>query len=153
MKQTASNLQDHTGYWLRILSNHISGTFTERMAKHDVSVPQWVVLRVLFDADSLPLKEIVSRVGVDQGSLSRMVERLIKRGLVARIVDVHDRRAVAISLTKEGRKLVPKLAKDADTNDQAFFGSLPEKERAQFLATIKKILTLNQSDTQSIPLE
>jgi DNA-binding MarR family transcriptional regulator len=153
MKSTPSDLQDYLGYWLRKLSNHVSGSFAERLGKFGVSGPQWVVLRVLFDHGSLPLKDIVSQVGVDQGSLSRMVDRLLTRGLVLRDENPNDRREVAISLTKEGRQLVPKLAHEADENDRAFFGKLPKQQREQFLATIKTLLALNRSDSMRIPME
>lgn len=75
-----SQLDQHIGFWLRKLSNQVSSSFAHRMEAHGVSVAQWVVLRVLFDHPSLPLKEIVARVGVDQGALSRMVDRLVLRG-------------------------------------------------------------------------
>jgi DNA-binding MarR family transcriptional regulator len=149
MPKKPSALPNHLGYWLRKLSNAVSSSFAERLARHDVSVPQWVVLRVLFDHDSLPLKDIVARVEVDQGSLSRMVDRLMARGWVQRAADAGDRRAVAISLTREGRSLVPKLAAEADRNEEAFFSELSEPERKNFLAAIQKLLTCNQSDGRS----
>jgi len=149
MQKEPSALPDHLGYWLRKLSNAVSGSFAERLAIHDVSVPQWVVLRVLFDRDSLPLKEIVARVEVDQGSLSRMVDRLIARGWVRRNADAIDRRTVAISLTKEGRCLVPKLAAVADKNEKAFFSGLSAAKREEFLRTIQALLTQNKSDGRS----
>lgn len=152
MKSAPSELEDHLGYWLRLLSNHVSDTFAERLGRHVVSVPQWVVLRVLFDHDSLPLKEVVARVGVDQGSLSRMVERLMTRGLVERREDAEDRRAVAISLTREGRRLVPKLARDADENDRDFFAPLSASKRREFLEMVQTLITANASVGRGMPL-
>jgi len=149
MQKNPGALPDHLGYWLRKLSNAVSSSFAARLAAHDVSVPQWVVLRVLFDHDSLPLKDIVARVEVDQGSLSRMVDRLLARGWVQRVADAADRRAVAISLTKEGRRLVPKLATEADKNEAAFFSGLSESERMKFFQTIQKLLAQNKSDGRS----
>jgi len=149
MPKTPSALPDHLGYWLRKLSNAVSASFAARLALHDVTVPQWVVLRVLFDQDSVPLKDIVARVEVDQGSLSRMVERLMARGWVQRTADPSDRRAVAISLTPIGRSLVPKLAAEADKNDQAFFAGLSPTEREKLLRTMQKLLAQNHSDERS----
>lgn len=149
MPKKPSALPDHLGYWLRKLSNTVSESFAGRLAPHGVSVPQWVVLRVLFDHDSLPLKDIVARVEVDQGSLSRMVDRLIARGWVRREADAGDRRAVAISLTAEGRNLVPKLAAEADGNDAEFFSALSRAESEKFLRTIQMLLHQNKSDGRS----
>lgn len=150
-KSNPSPLRRHLGYWLRQLSNHVSNSFAERLEKHDVSVPQWVVLRVLFDHDSLSLKSIVERVGVDQGALSRMVERLVVRGLVVRRESPSDRREIAVFLTKEGRQLVPKLAQEADENDRAFFGQLSDEQQAEFLKTIKALLAVQPGGLDGIP--
>ncbi len=146
-----SNFEDHLGYCLRKLSNQVSRAFAERVEKHNVSVANWVVLRLLFDHESLSLKEIVSHVGVDQGALSRMVERLVVRELVTRKESPCSRREVAISLTEAGRKLVPKLAREATENDRAFFNRMPEQQRRHLLSAIKTLLSLNPSN--DIPLD
>jgi DNA-binding MarR family transcriptional regulator len=144
-----SELPQHLGYWLRKLSNAVSSSFAGRLARYEVSVPQWVVMRTLYDYDSLSLKEIVARVEVDQGSLSRMVERLAARGWVQRKADPKDGRAIAISLTRTARSLVPKLAAEADANDEAFFANLPVKRRQDLLKTIHLLLADHQGDKRS----
>ncbi|HZZ18919.1 MAG TPA: MarR family transcriptional regulator [Opitutaceae bacterium] len=145
-----SNLEDHTGYWLRKLSNHVSASFERRLQAHGLSAASWVVLRILHGNDALSLKEIVGRVGVDQGALSRMIERLSSRSLVSRTTSPTSRREVSISLTQEGRRLVPVLAHEADENDKDFFGRLPAKRRAEFEATLHTLLAMNPSS--DIPL-
>lgn len=138
-----SRLEDHLGYWLRCLSNLVSDSFAGRLEGHGVSVPQWVVLRCLFDVEASPLNELAREVGVDGGALSRMVERLVQKGLVSREADPADRRAVRIRLTDAGRKLVPVLAREADRNDAAFFCVVDADERARLLATVKALLEKN----------
>ena len=49
---TISNLEKHLGYWLRCLSNFVSGGFAGKLAARDVSVAQWVVLRTLYDTET-----------------------------------------------------------------------------------------------------
>ena len=137
-----SKLSDHTGYWLRILSNHVSGSFAARLGKHGVSVPQWNLLRVAYDREGATSTELAEALDTDPGALSRMIDRMILGGWVVRKESVSDRRAVAVSLTERGRKLVPELAREADENDRAFFGGLGGEEEA-FLATIHKLLRIN----------
>jgi DNA-binding MarR family transcriptional regulator len=146
-----SDLEDHVGYWLRKLSNQVSHAFASRLEGHGVSVAHWVVLRVLYDHPSLPLKEIVARVGVDQGALSRMVDRLVSRGLVSRRENPNSRREVAISLSSEARRLVPKLAREADENDRFFFRHLNALEREALLSSIKTLLAQNPS--KGVPID
>jgi DNA-binding MarR family transcriptional regulator len=105
-----------------------------------------VVLRVLFDHESLSLKDIVARVEVDQGSLSRMVDRLIARGWVERVQALDDRRAIAVSLTDAGRNLVPSLAAEADRNELAFFARMKANAKGfwiRFRGCFSKIKATN----------
>lgn len=153
MKNNISPLDAHVGFWLRKLSNAVSQSFAERVERHGVSVANWVVLRVLYDHEALALKEIVERVGVDQGSLSRMVDRLLARGLVERVENPDDRRAVQISLTREGRRLVPKLAREADENDRVFFAAMAGREREKLLKTIQALLMANGVNAADKPLD
>jgi DNA-binding MarR family transcriptional regulator len=142
MLKTVSNFEYHIGYWLRCMSNFVSLTFAERLAKQDISVPQWVVLRTLYDHDNATLNEAAELVGVEKSTLSRMIERLVQRGLVNR-AEGADRRSVGLSLTPAARKLVPQLAKLADLNDEEFFKTLSPKQRDEFLGTIKQLLEAN----------
>ena len=141
-RSNPSHLHSHLGYWLRCLSNLVSSTFAERLAKKDISVPQWVVLRTLYDRRDVTLNEAADEVGVDKSSLSRMVERLVQRGLLSR-TEGKDRRSVGLALTPVAMKLVPQLAKLADENDEQFFHSLSAKQREAFVATIKQLLEVN----------
>jgi DNA-binding MarR family transcriptional regulator len=82
-----------------------------------------------------------------------MVERLMVRGLVVRKESPNSRREVAISLTEAGRKLVPKLAQEADENDRVFFKQLPAKRRAELLTTIRTLIAQNQNDSARHPIK
>ena len=144
-KSVPGKLEEHLGYWLRCLSNFVSHGFAERLAGQDISVAQWVVLRTLYDSSGVTLNEAAAQVGVDKSSLSRMVERLVQKRLVNR-TQGDDRRSVGLALTPAGKKLVPHLAQLADENDVAFFDMLSPKKRAEFLATIKQLLTANGWD-------
>ncbi len=142
-KQHPSRLDDHLGYWLRCLSNLVSAGFAARLDRHGVSVAQWVVMRCLYDAEGASLNELAAAVGVDNGAMSRMVERLSQKSLVVRQADPGDRRAVRLRLSDAGKGLVPLLAKEADENDAAFFGVIGEGERRALLATVQALLEKN----------
>ena len=144
-KAGPSHLHSHVGYWLRCLSNLVSSTFADRLAKRDISVAQWVVLRTLYEKRNVTLNEAAAEVGVDKSSLSRMVERLVQRGLLVR-GEGSDRRSVGLALTPAAVKLVPQLSALADKNDEEFFTGLSAREREEFLATIKRLLSANGWD-------
>jgi DNA-binding MarR family transcriptional regulator len=141
-KVNISNLEDHIGYWLRCLSNCVHNSFAASLAEHNISVEQWVVLRTLYNLKDIMLSQAAEIIGVDKGSLSRMVERLVKRGLVNR-AEGQNRRSIKLSLTKSGMDLVPKLAKLADSNDERLFRSLTASQKTGLLDMLKNLLAAN----------
>lgn len=52
---------------------------------------------------------------IDAGGITRLVDRLVHRGLVERIPSTRDRRAVTIVLTDQGEKIAPGLAERYET--------------------------------------
>ncbi len=138
-----SRLEDHLGFWMRCASNRVSGAFAERLERHGVTPAQWVALRVLHDRPACTLQELAAAVGVDEGATSRMAVRLARRGWLGRAAVPGDRRAVHLSLTEAGRRLVPKLAREADRNDAAFFGVLSHADRKTLLRLVRSVLEKN----------
>src|SRR3954471_19668535 len=47
-KRAASELTEHTGFWMRRVSNYVSSSFAGRLADLDVTVAEWVVLRQMY---------------------------------------------------------------------------------------------------------
>ena len=135
-----SPLDVHLGYWLRILSNHVSQAFKGKVERHGVTVAEWVVLRALFDEDGIKPSELSERVGLTRGAISKLVDRLAAKDLVVVRGDALDGRAQVVTLGASGRRLVPKLAALADENDAETFGHLSPKERAALLSTLKGVV-------------
>lgn len=75
--------------------------------------------------------------------MSKLIERLVQKDLVSRAEATHDRRFQDVRLTSAGRILVPKLAAIADQNDNEFFSQLPVGERERLVATLKKLVAVN----------
>jgi DNA-binding MarR family transcriptional regulator len=140
--KTISRRGDYLGFWLRVLSNGVSKTFEKSLESHGVTVAQWVVLRALYGQES-SLNELSKAIGIDQGSTSRMVERLVQRQLLTRETPPENRRAVRITLTPAGVNLVPKLASAADANEELFFGKISEAKKDQLLKTVLELIRKN----------
>lgn len=139
MKPAASDLTDHLGYWLRLVSNHVSQAFARKVETSGVTVAEWVVLRRLFDAEALPPSRLAERMGMTRGAITKLADRLIAKALVARSADPDDGRAQSLALTPKGRKLVPELAALADANDAEFFEHLAPKDRTALLRILAEI--------------
>lgn len=135
----ASALESHLGYWLRYVSNQVSQAFSEKLTAQDVSIAEWVVLRELYDCERPP-SALAERIGMTRGAITKIADRLVDKALVTRMASEKDARFQALSLTRQGRALVPKLAAIADRNDAEFFGHLTPKERAVIADAMQAIV-------------
>lgn len=139
-KTPVSSLEDHIGYWLRYVSNHVSHSFARRLSNEDVTVSEWVALRCLYDLEEGSQNELADAMGMTKAPVSRILDRLAAKKLVRRVESAEDGRARLIRLTEQGRALVPKLAKLADANDHAFFSCLSGKEQAAIVNAMRKLV-------------
>ncbi len=127
----ASPLDTHLGFWLRLVSNHVSHAFQRKVEAHGVTVAEWVVLRQLLALGEVAPSRLAEEMGITRGGVSKLVERLRAKKLLTRTAEKEDKRFQRVALTPAGRKLVPVLAELADLNDAEFFGFLtPEQQKA-----------------------
>lgn len=138
--EAASALEDHLGYWLRIVSNHVSHAFKVRVESLGVTVAEWVVLRKLYEREGVRPSDLSDGLGLTRGAVSKLLDRLAGKGLVRVRADAGDGRAQVVTLSASGRGLVPRLAALADENDAAAFGHLSEPERAALRATLRGVV-------------
>lgn len=139
-----SNLESHTGFWLRFVSNHVSHSFARKLVNTGVTVAEWVILRELFDAGETAPSRLAASTGLTRGAVSKLVDRLLHKNFVTRAEAGDDRRFQDVKLTSAGRTLVPRLAALADRNDEEFFSHLSAKERETLMTTLKKLVAANK---------
>jgi DNA-binding MarR family transcriptional regulator len=139
-KQSVSALEDHLGYWLRILSNHVSHSFRRRVEAQGVTVAEWVVLRTLLSSAPINPSQLAEIVGLTRGSVSKLIDRLVDKNLVRCRSEKKDRRYQTLTLTPMGRKLVPLLAQLADDNDAEVFGHLRSEKHKSLFGALKNIV-------------
>lgn len=136
----AAPLDAHLGFWLRFVSNHVSARFRQSIEEEDSTVTEWVALRALYGQPLTTHAALIQALGMTKGAASKVLSRLEQKGL-ARREPVPDRpREQALSLTRKGRALVPKLAALADENEAYFFGHLPARERQQLAKTLQELV-------------
>ncbi|HTC94189.1 MAG TPA: MarR family transcriptional regulator [Terriglobales bacterium] len=76
----------------------------------DLSSTQYNVLRILRGApEGLPCGEVASRMITRDPDVTRLLDRLEKRGLISRHRETRDRRTVMAGITPDGLKLLARL--------------------------------------------
>lgn len=139
----ASDLYAHLGFWMRMVSNHVSHAFAGKLADRKVTVAEWAVMRALYGEVPTAPSRLAEQMGLTRGAISKLAERLIAKALLIREADANDARTHTLALTNKARQLVPELAALADRNDEEFFDCLTERERAELERLLKRIVVRN----------
>jgi DNA-binding MarR family transcriptional regulator len=155
-KPPSSKLYDgpltaHAGFWLRFVSNHVSGAFRQKLAEKGVAVAEWALMRSLYEQGAIAPSHLAVQLGITRGGITKIADKLLARFLVIRIPDAVDGRAHTLSLTAAGRRLVPMLAKLADENDREWFGHLPPETVATLTTMLRDIVDHHQ--LHAVPIE
>lgn len=103
-------LEEHLCFAVYRANHAFTAAYRPLLEPLGLTYPQYLVMLLLWEADGLAVKEIGGRLGLDSGTLTPLLKRLEKLGLVTRTRDAADERQVRIGLTAEGRALQDKAA-------------------------------------------
>jgi len=102
----------------------------------DLSLTQYNILRILRGSpQGLPCGEIASRMITRDPDVTRLLDRMEKRGLISRSRESRDRRLVLARITPEGLKLVNRLDEPVQKIHRKQLGHMG-KDRLQALAEL-----------------
>lgn len=114
--------------------------FTALLEPHGLTFPQYNVLRILRGAgEPLPTMEISERMIEATPGITRLVDGLEKKGLLARERSAEDRRQVLCRLTPAGHDLLSNLDGPIDALDARSLSMLSEEEQRDLTALMSKI--------------
>lgn len=110
-----------------------------RMKELGLSAGQFFVLMVLSDEQGVTQDYLAGVFLIDKGSIARAVNVLEEKGIVRRITDEKNRRAVRLYLTEAGEKLIPEVVKIDKEWEEAAFSGLSQEERKQAMTLLRRI--------------
>lgn len=97
------------GFYLREAYRAFSRQFHARLARHNITHAQWVLLWFLSQAGSLTPIMLSRQAGIQKASATAVIESLRRRKLIRGDQDQHDRRKMNLSLTPAGAELMQEL--------------------------------------------
>ena len=123
-------LENQICFLFHRISRDLTATYRPLLSELGLTYPQYLVMLVLWERDGASIGEIGQRVCLDSGTLSPLVRRLEKAGLVERRREPTDERRVTVHLTDDGRDLqsrarrVPSLLAERLTDEPAGYQAL-----------------------------
>ncbi|EPY02169.1 MarR family winged helix-turn-helix transcriptional regulator [Magnetospirillum fulvum] len=138
------NAENYTS--ARNIARHIIDIATDMRASIDrrvtplgISGAQWVVLVRIASGVGASAAELCRAIGYDSGSMTRMLDRLEKRGLIYRSRSVEDRRVVELHLTDLGRELYPQLTTIAIDTLNCFLKDFTSAEADMLMGFLDRV--------------
>jgi DNA-binding MarR family transcriptional regulator len=133
---------ESVGYLLSRVKSTMSNMITQRaLAELGVTSQQASVLFMVASGKCLLAAELAREYGIDASAVTRIVDRLEKRGLLERVRSSEDRRAVRLALTPEGQAIAQRMPPIfTSVTDELTSGFTPE-EIGFLKSMLRRILT------------
>lgn len=108
----------------------VGETVRRSVESHGLAPTEFAVLEVLYHKGPLLVGEVGSRILLTSGSTTYVIDKLEERGLVTRRSSPHDRRAISVELTEEGRERIGSIfPRHAEVIRLAMEGLTTEEKR------------------------
>ena len=98
-------LEECVNYLLTTAQHSVFLKMTEKLSAFDITPVQYAVLYCLWENDRRSPKEIAERLKLENSTISGILERMEKKGLIERSISKEDRRFVQVLVTKKGASL------------------------------------------------
>jgi DNA-binding MarR family transcriptional regulator len=136
-------LIDFLGSRLRQASNQASQDLARRLAPKGVTVAEWEVLWTLYGDPQSP-SIVASGLSIDRGAITRLADRLVKKGLLVRRPSKTDRRGQTLALTRKGSALALELLALVDHSNVELKKRLGAKQYADTARLVEHLLSKGQ---------
>ncbi|MGZ5047036.1 MAG: MarR family winged helix-turn-helix transcriptional regulator [Usitatibacter sp.] len=98
--------EESVGYLMKRVQMSIVAHADRKLAAHGITSAQWGPLLRMKTTGGATVAELSRWLNVDAGAMTRLLDRLEKKGLCKRIRSTEDRRVVRVELTREGEQVI-----------------------------------------------
>ncbi|MEY3237347.1 MAG: hypothetical protein RI883_1448 [Bacteroidota bacterium] len=102
---------------IRFTSNFLGNIQQNKMNQYDLTMPQFNILRILRGAgEAINVNTVKDRMIEKSPNTTRLMDKLIEKGLIERIRCDKDRRVVYVQISTSGLHLLTEIDKNSDIN-------------------------------------
>lgn len=106
MSRASLELDKQLCFALYRASHAVQRSYLEELAPLGLTYPQYVTMLALWGhEDPVTMKELSAEIALDSGTLTPLLRRMEKQGLLTRAIDPVDERRRIVALTDKGRAL------------------------------------------------
>jgi DNA-binding MarR family transcriptional regulator len=126
---------DMAGHLIRRLHQLSTQVFVQRTqaAGFDLTPVQFAAMDAIHIQPGMDQARVAEMIAYDRATIGGVIERLVQKGWVDRVVSERDRRARVLSLTPEGQRIFEALVPVVRDLQGDILKALPEQDRERFL--------------------
>ena len=103
-------LENQLCFRLYTASRLITQAYHPLLSAHRITYPQYLVLLVLWEKDAQPVNDIAKRRFLETNTVTPLLQRMEKEGIISRSRGREDARQIIVSLTPKGEQLQTDLS-------------------------------------------
>ncbi len=126
-------------FLLTIAQHEVFLIFSENLSQFGITPGQYGVLACLWKDETLTPKEIANILRVENSTISGVLDRMQKRGLIDRILNPNNRRSISVRATKEGLALKEPVQKKIEELNDLVLRNFSQQEREEILSLLGRI--------------
>jgi homoprotocatechuate degradation regulator HpaR len=127
----------------------VMGHFRPNLREHALTDQQWRVLRVLGERGATDAGTIAAEAYLLGPSLTGVLARMERDGLVKRSRDALDARRTQIVATAKGKRLVQKLAESIEAHYASMEQALGKTQLAQLYALLDSVIAMDSTSNHT----
>ncbi len=137
---TGTFVEGYLLYLLARVSHVLSGEFDQQLRRRGVAVPVWRVLASLSGSGGETVTGLAEVCLLQQPTMTKLLDRMVRDGLVTRSQDARDRRVVRVALTPQGETLAAELITAARQHESNVLARFPEMEAMDLRTMLRSVL-------------
>ena len=134
-------------YLLTIAQHEVFLIFSENLSTFGITPGQYGVLACLWENETLSPKEIATLLRVENSTISGVLDRMQKRGLIDRVLNPNNRRSISVKATAAGMALKEPVQKKMEELNEAVLHNFSQQEREELFSFLRRIGHLPEPKT------
>ncbi len=126
-------------FLLTIAQHEVFLLFSESLSHYGITPGQYGVLACLWKNQTLTPKEIATILRVENSTISGVLDRMQKRGLIDRVLNPNNRRSISVQATEEGLALQEPVQKTIEELNERVLHDFSASEREEILTLLHRI--------------
>ena len=138
--KNAASIEDHVPYLLAQAHRNIHLGLDKILKNEGVQVEHWRILTVISDEAGRSMGDLAKIVLMNHPALTKMLDRMVAKGLIHRLPDPEDHRRMLVYITNQGLELYARLHAHANKYNDAFYANLGPEKITQLKSLLEELI-------------